>query len=236
MDCHTIADRLIENLAPMHFGAPVTHVYNPLIYAREPYDCYTGRFGQPPKEIVLVGMNPGPWGMAQTGIPFGDVESVTKWLGIKKPVGQPQRSHPKRPIEGFSCPRSEVSGQRIWGWAKETLGTPERFFKRFYITNYCPLVFMEESGRNRTPDKLPIDERAPLITTCDEALKETIAYLSPQYVIGIGVFTATRINRLFRGSGLTTGRVTHPSPANPLANQGWTRLVRFEIEKLGIRL
>lgn len=236
MTLETITDELIENLAAFHFSPPVTHVYNPLLYARKSHDCYTARFGQPPKEVLLVGMNPGPWGMAQTGIPFGNVESVTTWLDIREPVGKPEDIHPKRPIQGFDCPRSEVSGKRIWGWAKEVFGTPERFFKRFYIANYCPLSFMEESGRNRTPDKLPVKERTPLIDACDRALLQTIEYLSPRYVIGVGVFAATRINRLCRGSGRVTGRITHPSPANPLANQGWTQRVRLELEALGINL
>lgn len=236
MDHQTITDQLIEYLAPLRFGPPVSHVYNPLIYARSAHDRYTARFGKPPKEVVLVGMNPGPWGMAQTGIPFGDVKSVTTWLGIREPVGEPENMHAKRPIQGFDCPRSEVSGQRVWGWAKEIFGTPEQFFQRFYIANYCPLAFMEESGRNRTPDKLPIEERAPLITACDAALSQTIEYLSPRYVIGIGVFAATRINTVCRGSGRITGRITHPSPANPLANKGWSQRVRFEMEKLGIQL
>ncbi len=236
MNHHTITDELISQLTPLQFKPPVTHVYNPLIYARRSYHSYTERYGQSPKEIVLVGMNPGPWGMVQTGIPFGDVEMVKSWLNINEPVGVPDKPHPKRPVEGLECSRNEVSGQRIWSWAKELYGTPERFFERFFITNYCPLAFMEESGRNRTPDKLPIDERNPLIAACDRALLQTVEYLSPDYVIGVGVFAATRINQMLKGSGRITGRITHPSPANPLANKGWSRLVRFEIEKLGITL
>ena len=236
MSHKAIADELVSKLTPLQFNPPVTHVYNPLIYARHSYDSYTDRYGQSPKEILLVGMNPGPWGMAQTGIPFGDVEMVRTWLDIDEPVGTPDTLHPKRPVEGFNCSRHEVSGQRIWGWAKELYGTPKRFFDRFFIANFCPLAFMEESGRNRTPDKLPIEERNPLIAACDQALMQTVEYLSPAYVIGISVFAATRINQILKGSGRITGRITHPSPANPLANKGWSRLVRFEIEKLGIRL
>ena len=109
MGWNTIIDDLLKDLRPLHFGPPVTHVYNSLEYAREPYEQYLSRYGTPPKEVVFLGMNPGPWGMAQTGVPFGDVEMVKEWLQIEAPVGTPPDVHPKRPVQGFSCPRSEVS-------------------------------------------------------------------------------------------------------------------------------
>jgi single-strand selective monofunctional uracil DNA glycosylase len=150
-----IIDQLVERLALLEFRSPIHYVYNPLEYARLPHIAYWRRYFQPHVEVMLLGMNPGPWGMAQTGVPFGDVTTVAQWLGIHEPVGAPARQHPKRPVRGFDCPRAEISGQRVWGWARQRFGTPQRFFKRFWVGNYCPLVFMEESGRNRTPDKLP---------------------------------------------------------------------------------
>ena len=96
-------------------------------------------------------MNPGPFGMAQTGIPFGDVTMVRDFLGIDGAVGRPEREHPKRRVEGMACARSEVSGTRLWGWARDEFGTAEHFFGRFFVANYCPLVFMEASARNLDP-------------------------------------------------------------------------------------
>src|SRR6478609_6272568 len=127
-----ITETLRQALAPLRFGAPVTHVYNPLEYAGTPLRQYLERYGSTPKEVVLVGMNPGPFGMVQTGVPFGEVALVRDWLGIEAPVGKPAREHPKRPVDGFACKRSEVSGARLWGWARETFGSPERFFERFF--------------------------------------------------------------------------------------------------------
>src|SRR5690606_19431577 len=141
-----------------------------------------------PKEVVLVGMNPGPFGMAQTGVPFGEVAAVRDWMGIEAAIGRPPEEHPKRPVLGFDCPRSEVSGARLWGWAKDRFGTPEAFFARFFVINYCPLVFLEESGRNRTPDKLPAAEREALTAVCDRALRDSIEVLSPQHVVGVGTW------------------------------------------------
>ncbi|RTZ95556.1 MAG: single-stranded DNA-binding protein [Deltaproteobacteria bacterium] len=236
MTLQAITDQLLTDLKPLCFGPPVTHVYSPLTYARKPYDQYLARFGGGPKEVVLVGMNPGPWGMSQTGIPFGNVQSVIDWLGIRAPVGTPDKMHPKRPVTGFDCPRREVSGTRVWDWAREISGTPERFFQRFFIANYCPLAFIEESGRNRTPNKLPLSERTPLLAACDQALLKTVECLSPRFVIGIGVFAEGRIKKVCQGSKRIVGRITHPSPANPRANRGWKAVIHSELEGIGIRL
>jgi single-strand selective monofunctional uracil DNA glycosylase len=169
----TIADRLRYEVNHIRFTKPVTYVYNPLDYAWEPHARYLERYGRGRKEVVLLGMNPGPWGMAQTGVPFGEVGFVRDWLRIEGPVGKPKREHLKRPVTGFACHRSEVSGARLWGWAKENFATPRRFFSRFFVANYCPLMFMETTGRNRTPDKLLLIEREPLFAACDLALRRS---------------------------------------------------------------
>jgi single-strand selective monofunctional uracil DNA glycosylase len=200
---------------------PVTHVYNPLEYAWEPHCSYLKRYGAGRPPVVLVGMNPGPWGMAQTGVPFGDVTMVRDWLGIEGRVGKPTHEHPKRPIAGFGCRRSEVSGQRLWGWARRTFGTPERFFERFFVLNYCPLCFMEASGRNRTPDKLPAADRQRLLRVCDPALKAAVECLGPGHVLGVGGFAASRVTAALHGLSVQTGQILHPSPANPRANRDW---------------
>ena len=234
MNLTTVTNRLIRDLQKLTFGLPVTHVYNPLVYARQPYDRYVERFAKGPVEVALVGMNPGPWGMAQTGIPFGEIDAVRQWMGIEAPVGKPVCEHPKRPVEGFGCRRSEVSGRRLWGWARETYGTPEAFFARFFVANYCPLLFIEAGGRNRTPDKLPLVERAPLFTACDRALRDTLVLTGPRLAVGVGAFAATRVKTAVQGLAIATGKITHPSPANPRANRGWTALVEKEFRQMGL--
>ncbi len=231
-----ITDDLVASVRRLTFSAPVTHTYQPLIYARSGYDRYVACFGDTVKAVVLVGMNPGPFGMAQTGVPFGDVEMVDGWMGINTPIAQPSDVHPKRPISGFSCTRREVSGHRLWGWAKQRYGSPDTFFKQFFVLNYCPLVFMEASGRNRTPDKLPAVEKKRLFQICDVALQRSIDVFKPQWVVGIGGFAEKRINHALKGMHLKTGRLTHPSPANPQANQGWALRVESELAAMGIGL
>jgi len=226
--------RLILELAPLRFGAPVSHVYNPLVYARRPHRAYLRRFAASPKRVLYLGMNPGPYGMSQTGVPFGEVNWVRDWLEIEQPVGRPECEHPKRPVTGFACTRSEVSGDRVWSSIAAHFKTPKRFFAKHYIANYCPLVFMEESGRNRTPDKLPRAERDPLFEICDRHLLRLVEILEPRWVIGIGAFATKRAEIALAGSGAQIASILHPSPANPKANANWRGIVGQQLADLGL--
>ncbi len=231
-----VADRLRKRTRPLRFAPPVTHVYAPLDYAWAPHRLYLERYGVEPRELLLVGMNPGPFGMAQNGIPFGDTTMVRDWLGIEAPVERPAREHPKRPVLGFAMGRGEVSGTRLWGWARERFGTPERFFQRAFVWNYCPLSFMNESGRNVTPDKLPRAERDPLFAACDEALAAVVAHLRPATVVGIGGFAARRAAPPAEAAGAKNGTAPHPSPASPAANRGWPAIFESALRDLGVEL
>lgn len=225
--------RLLKELRPLRFAPPVACVYNPLEYAWRPFARYLSLYGSEPKQYLLLGMNPGPWGMAQTGIPFGEVSIVRDWLGIREPVGQPACVHPKRPVLGLDCARSEVSGARLWGWARDRFRTPQRFFKHFLVINYCPLAFMEESGRILAPDKLPARERKPLEAACDRALHGVVEALEPRAVIGIGAFARRRAERALHGRGVEILGLPHPSPANPQANRGWSKAADALLKRLG---
>jgi single-strand selective monofunctional uracil DNA glycosylase len=236
MNLSQITDALVRDVSRLRFGPPVDCVYNPLEYARALYDTYLERFGQAPREVLLLGMNPGPWGMVQTGIPFGAVSAVRDWLRIDASVKRPQREHPARPVTGLACPREEVSGVRLWSWARDCFGTPERFFGRFFVANYCPLAFLEPGGRNLTPDKLPAQDRRPLLEACDRALRETVAYFRPRFVIGVGAFAEARIRQACNGADITIGQILHPSPASPRANRGWAPVAAQQLRDLGIHV
>jgi single-strand selective monofunctional uracil DNA glycosylase len=231
-----ISRDLSKCVARLSFRAPVAFVYNPLDYARSLHEAYLERYGQPRKSALLLGMNPGPFGMAQTGVPFGDVTMVRDFLGLAGKVSRPALEHPKRCILGLDCPRSEVSGTRLWGWARDEFGSAERFFSRFFVSNYCPLVFMEASGKNLTPDKLPAREQEALFAACDEALRKTVAVLGPRHVVGVGAFAAERARSALAGTEVSVGTILHPSPASPLANRGWAAQARQQLVDLGISL
>lgn len=234
MNLSEIAAQTSRDLAGLDFSPDVAHVYDPLRYAWEPHRAYLERYGGGTREVLLIGMNPGPWGMLQTGVPFGEVELVRDWLGIEGPVGQPDHPHPKRPVLGFACRRSEPSGRRLWGWAKQRFETPEAFFARFFVGNYCPLGFFLEDGANLTPDKLPAEPRQALQAVCDRALKNLVAVLRPRWVLGVGRYAERRALAVLKGSDVLIGGVPHPSPASPAANRGWPEQMEAALRANGI--
>lgn len=227
------ARELSAALAPMRFAAPVSHVYNPLDYAWVPHEQYLCRYGEGRKRIVFLGMNPGPFGMVQTGVPFGEIEAVRAWMGIEAPVLKPAVENPKRPIEGFACERSEVSGRRLWGLFSQRFGTAEAFFAEHFVANYCPLAFFD-NGRNLTPDKLPANETAPLEAACDAHLRAVVEVLQPDWLIGIGGFAEARAAEALAGMKVKIGRVLHPSPASPAANRGWAEAAEKQLRAQGL--
>jgi single-strand selective monofunctional uracil DNA glycosylase len=225
---------LCRALSTLRFGGAVAYVYNPLEYARVPYAQYLKRYGNSKKRVVFMGMNPGPFGMTQTGVPFGEISLVRDWLGIQGEVTRPLREHPKRPVLGFACGRSEVSGARMWGMWKGLSGTAARFFAWGFVANYCPLVFMDEGGRNITPDKLSPKERSALFAPCDAHLRAVIRTLEPEWVVGIGKFAEGRAREALPGQ--TVLSMPHPSPANPNANRDWAGVARAQLEGQGLPL
>lgn len=233
---------LSRSLAALRFAPPIAHVYDPLEYAWAPYEAYVQRYGATRKRVVLLGMNPGPFGMMQTGVPFGEVAAVRDWMGINAPVERPDREHPKRPIEGFACPRSEVSGRRLWGWAALRFGSADAFFGEWFVLNYCPLVFLEASGRNFTPDKLPAAQRRAVTDACDRHLAEALAALEPDWAIGVGGFAERCLRTVLEGERVDSvlarrtqvAQILHPSPASPIANRGWADAVDRKLAELGV--
>jgi single-strand selective monofunctional uracil DNA glycosylase len=241
------AEKLRDDVDRLRFKKPVAYVYNPLDYAWAVHARYIERFASTTKRIVFVGMNPGPWGMAQTGVPFGEVHAVTTWMKLDAPVGKPKREHPKRPVHGLACVRSEVSGARLWGAISARHPNAATFFDaptRAFVVNFCPLLFLEESGRNITPDKLPPKERAPLEDACRAHLAQVIVSLQPELAIGVGAYAAKQLKTVISSTTSATtssttsttrwGMLPHPSPASPAANRGWTELARSALQKLHV--
>lgn len=218
----------------IRFRVPVTHVYNPLDYAWRAHETYLRKFARGRKRIVFLGMNPGPFGMLQTGVPFGEISAVRNWMQIETPISRPRREHPKRPVEGFACPRSEVSGKRLWGLFADRFESAEAFFAEHFVVNYCPLAFFDKNGRNLTPDKLSAVQTPTLTAECDRHLRRVLEILQPEWLIGIGDFAAKRAQRVGADTTCRIGRILHPSPASPAANRDWARQATEAMRTLGI--
>jgi single-strand selective monofunctional uracil DNA glycosylase len=230
------ARKLSREVDKLQFADPVTHVYNPLTYAWDAHAAYLNLVSDHGARVVLLGMNPGPWGMAQTGVPFGEIAAVRDWLGIDVAVKRPKQEHPKRPVEGFACTRSEVSGRRLWGLFQQQFQTPAKFFAEHLVLNYCPLVFMEASGRNRTPDKLPAAERELLDAACDRHLTFILSAIKPEFVVGVGAYAEKCLRRSVDAGSCdaVVTRILHPSPASPAANKDWAGTVTRQLQEAGI--
>lgn len=229
------AANLRDAVDPLRFSAPVTHVYNPLNYAWPAHEQYVKKFAGTPKRILFLGMNPGPFGMAQTGVPFGEINAVRDWMGVRGEVKRPAKEHPKRPILGFDCPRCEVSGKRLWGLFANRFGTAGNFFREHYVVNYCPLAFLSETGSNVTPDKLPRREVEELFAACDAHIARVVEILRPEWLVGVGGFAFQRVQSLAETKpALRTAQILHPSPASPAANRDWSGVATTQLKQSGV--
>lgn len=216
-------------------------IYDPLTYAWEPHRQYLERYVHADVPVFMLGMNPGPFGMAQTGVPFGEIDAVRTWMGIVAPVSAPPVEHPGRPVTGFSTTRSEVSGKRLWGLMSDRFGTAADFFASHCVMNYCPLIFLDggKRAKNITPDKLPKDEQRAMEALCDDYLKDVLLLVSPRYLVGIGKYAQQKLQKISEalcasGCGpYVVGSVIHPSPGNPQANNGWAEKTVERMEELG---
>lgn len=230
--------RLSEALGRLTFARPVEWVYNPLQYAWGAHEMYLQKYARPNPRVFFLGMNPGPWGMAQTGVPFGEVEAVKTYLKIDAEIKKPVREHPKRPIDGLACQRSEVSGKRLWGLFSSRYERAEDFFETHFVANYCPLVFMDEGARNVTPDKLSAAESQPLDALCDAYLRHSLGWMLPQFAVGVGAYAEACLNRVCsldkKLINISVSRILHPSPASPAANRGWAEQATKQLVAAGV--
>ena len=227
---------LADELRDLSFSDPVSHTYLTVDYAADGYESYLKKFGNSKKRVLMLGMNPGPYGMAQTGVPFGEIALVRDWMGLSPKIGKPANEHPKRPITGMDCPKSEVSGRRLWGLFSEKFPKAEDFFKDHLVINFCPLIWMKDTGANLTPDKIKSAEMVAVDTACQKHLRRLIERLEPQYLIGVGAYAEKKmaLAKEELGAGGIVGKILHPSPASPTANCGWADAAEKQLREQGI--
>ena len=231
----TIALR--KALAGLSFPSPADFVYRPLDYAWAGHEAYLRRYAAAgPRKVLFLGMNPGPFGMAQTGVPFGEIAAVRDWMGIELPIGRPEVEHPGKKVAGFACHRSEVSGRRLWALCQERFGSADKFFAEHLVHNYCPLLFLENTkqGRNVIPEELPADSMAPVNAECNRLLRVMVETLGVTTVVGVGGYAETRAREALDGLLVKFAKVPHPSPANPVANRGWSAAATKALVEQGV--
>lgn len=222
---------LSEKLSQIKFRAPVDYVYNPIEYAYDVHANFVKTYCQGRKKILYLGINPGPWGMSQNGVPFGEVSMVKDWLKLSGKIEKPPREHPERIISGFDCTRKEVSGLRFWGFFRELCKTTDVFFRHSYVHNYCPLAFMNSNAKNITPADLKADEKRELLAICDEVLRKIIKLLNVEIVIGVGRFAEERVKEILRDeTNVNVIYMPHPSP-RAVNNENWPEKAKMTLER-----
>ncbi|XP_028968149.1 single-strand selective monofunctional uracil DNA glycosylase [Galendromus occidentalis] len=250
-----LAEKLFEievnlgnQLMEIAYDDRVKYIYNPLDYAAETHrDFVRAALGViKPRtgiKILFIGINPGPYGMAQNGVPFGDTDFVRDWLEVRGIIRKPYREHPKRPVEGFKCKQREMSGKRFWSLIKDLCGgKSELFYECCIVYNFCPLSFMEDSARNITPDQLRGEAKKRLLEACDEALRKVVELLQPEMIVGVGKFAYARAaaasewltSHNSQAGAVRVFDIPHPSPASPEANQGWDKLALHKFDQEGL--
>ena len=196
----------------------VAHVTNPLDYAWKFHEQFIDKWSGFGATTLLLGMNPGPYGMAQTGVPFGATAMARDVLQIEeRDVQTPLGAHPKRPIEGLSMERQEVSGTRFWSMLSDHYGSTEAIFSNIFVVNHCPLLILGETGRNVTPVDLPKSTIEPVLKACDRHLKSVVEIMGIETVIGVGNYAKKRAQSVL--TDVHIDAMWHPSPASPLANR-----------------
>ena len=207
-------------IAPLAKQTIAKHITNPLDYARDCHEDYLQRYGTLGAKTLMLGMNPGPWGMAQCGVPFGATAMVRDLLEIDHPVDQPKNAHPKRPIIGVSLSRQEASGTRLWSLLNQHYGTAEQIHEQVFVVNHCPLLLLDEKARNITPDKISGDAVTKLMDVCDQHLRDVVDALAVTRIIGVGKHAEKRAKLALKGRDeISISSCWHPSPASPLANR-----------------
>lgn len=63
-----LENELVSQLKNLNYGPDVEFIYNPLQYASELHKAFLNKFLDSNKKVLFLGINPGPWGMCQTGV------------------------------------------------------------------------------------------------------------------------------------------------------------------------
>ena len=198
-------------LDELKFFPPCFYVYNPLSYCFESFKIYFEYLNTEEEINLFFGINPGPFGMAQTGIPFGDKETVKNYLKIepKIDIDKIPKQHPKKQILGLEVKRVEKSGRIFWGVIKEFYPEKYDFFKSNFVLNFCPLCFLDEQGRNITPKVLRKEDQIALYKILEIFMLKLFKLIKIKKLIAIGDETFSYLNAL--NTKLKIQTIIHPA-------------------------
>jgi len=199
-------------------GLKAVAAIDPTSYAFGNYTRFMQLAASGPRLALFVGMNPGPHGMAQTGIPFGDVDTARVLLGgadtIDPLPGLRAASGAAWDCKGLAYHRGEQSGMRLWSALSQLCGSPQAALERCCIVNYCPLYMVGPELENITPSDLPRrhDITRALEAACDEHLRQLVLGLEVKTVLSFGSYAHASARRALSGFPVDFYTTPHPSP------------------------
>ncbi|XP_030554053.1 single-strand selective monofunctional uracil DNA glycosylase [Drosophila novamexicana] len=231
MQFYKIECQLNEQLATLGLPTGITCTYNPVEYASSLHCAYLSRYLCGPKRVIFIGMNPGPNGMGQTGVPFGNVRTVRDMMHLSGEVLQPSLLHRKRPVNGLNCKIEEPSGVRLWElFERLAAGSLDTLSQQCFVHNFCPLAFFDEEGNNITPSELKGQLKQQIRDVCLDALEKQLQLLQPQFVVAVGEYVHKVLNRSKYCQTVSVSRLPHPSPRS-LHNTNWSEKAQAFLEE-----
>lgn len=280
MDLIKTTRALADDLHALRCPAGVSHVYNPLRYmwpAHERFlsrhyvrereslpnvgrlDLYRPAGTAKSRRYLILGMNPGPHGMVQTGLPFGDVVNAAAMLGYKTgdQIPAPDLAsvalHPSRPVIGLSATRREASGERLWGGLASIWGSLDAVLADCFAANYCPLAYFADdaSGTNVTPEefgKRTVNGKpnprydtayaAELDEVCLPYLVRVARAMRVEVILAVGRYAEVKAKIIAALCPEATRRcpspkvvyLTHPSPLATRSAGEWATMARHALD------
>jgi single-strand selective monofunctional uracil DNA glycosylase len=194
-----------QSLAPRIAASTGWKIWNPGLYAASWHALFRKEYPASAGCILVFGLNPGPYGMAQTGIPFTDLKRLREHLprlakGLERRgcslagVGLAPRS-----LRPYLSRTFESSAVRVYRFLSRGWGSAEDGWRSVVVANPCSLLFMDAAGENRTPADLvgAVSRRTGSLVAarrlrerCNAlrrlAAREAVRVLSPRGVVLLG--------------------------------------------------
>ena len=146
-----------EKLSPRIAAAAGWKVWNPGSYGAPWHRVFREIYPLRERPILMFGLNPGPYGMGQTGIPFTDVRRLRQCLPKMALTLRERGREPRVPglaprsLRRFFTREFESSAVRVYRFLELGWGSAEKGWRSVGVANSCPLLFLDPEGRNQTP-------------------------------------------------------------------------------------
>ena len=197
------------------------------------HEQYLKRFGEGRKRVVFLGMNPGPFGMVQVGVPFGEVNAVRDWMQISAPVAPPKTPNPSRPVEGFTCQRSEVRVSACGRFFAERYPHAQDFCRPL-CAELLPAGVLRSRAQRDTRQAPEERNRTALCRLRCTFRRASTRWRRNGWSASASLPDAGASSACpFVPAGEDRHRA-HPSPAGPIANRGWAPQAAAQLTALGI--